>query len=328
MPAKIDWTDVKLHQLTFIRPTIGGIKWEAQCDCGKITLARPPDVKRGRHKSCGCYALSGMIRRKHDPLISSAHKIWNCNYSDSDIDFDTFFSLSQKDCHYCGGKPATRFNRAEKNASQNQRENGWFIYNGLDRIDSKRPHMIDNVVPCCHQCNTDKQDLTLEQFISNVTKRYHHMVRLRKLGRNGLHQYDLSTIVLPTINTKNANRRKHHPLVSSGKKMFWSYTRDSNDNITFEQFFALSQQNCEYCGLQPSLCYNMAGSKKGQCNWSEYQKSNGEFIYNTLDRVNSNKGHVIDNVVPCCYDCNVAKSDWSLEEFVAHNARQFTHLFQ
>lgn len=297
--------------------------WEARCDCGELTLARPADVKRGKHKSCGCYHLSGATRRKYDPVIASARKIWNCNYDDGDIDFDTFFSLSQEDCRYCGSKPATRFNRAEKNASQNQIENGWFIYNGLDRIDSCKPHTIDNVVPCCPQCNSSKMNLTFVEFISNVERRYLNMIQLRGLGAIGIRQLNL-TIPIPQLDQKNTNSRKYHPTVATAAKV-WSMYRDGG--ITLEEFYSISQCNCEYCGLSPARSYNLASSRLARY-VSDYQKSYGTFVYNGLDRIDSGKKHTLDNVVPCCYDCNIAKLDWTLDEFIEHNERQYIHLFK
>lgn len=40
--------------------------------------------------------------------------------------------------------------------------------------------------------------------------------------------------------------------------------------------------------------------------------------FNGLDRVDSNVGYTFLNVVPCCYDCNVMKSDLTLEKFKLH----------
>jgi hypothetical protein len=48
--------------------------------------------------------------------------------------------------------------------------NGWFIYNGLDRIDSSLRHNKDNVVPCCSVCNTAKLDLTVEEFYNWIDR--------------------------------------------------------------------------------------------------------------------------------------------------------------
>ena len=72
--------------------------------------------------------------------------------------------------------------------------------------------------------------------------------------------------------------------------------------LTEEQFKKLTSSNCYYCGGKPSNIYN----KKG---------SNGEYIYNGIDRKDNNKGYTVENSVPCCYTCNRAKGTLTLQEF-------------
>ncbi len=72
--------------------------------------------------------------------------------------------------------------------------------------------------------------------------------------------------------------------------------------LTDEQFRDITQKDCYYCGAKPNNSMNMP-------------KSNGTYIYNGIDRVDGNKGYIIDNIVPCCKTCNQAKSDYNLEEF-------------
>lgn len=45
----------------------------------------------------------------------------------------------------------------------------------------------------------------------------------------------------------------------------------------------------------------------------------------SLDRVNSDLGYVVGNCVPCCYICNVMKSDLTVEQFYAHLERILEH---
>ena len=33
---------------------LGNGRWDCKCDCGKTTIARGVDIRRGRIKSCGC----------------------------------------------------------------------------------------------------------------------------------------------------------------------------------------------------------------------------------------------------------------------------------
>ena len=74
-------------------------------------------------------------------------------------------------------------------------------------------------------------------------------------------------------------------------------------NLTEEQFKEITQKDCYYCGSPPS---NMKKSSRG---------SNGEYVYNGIDRANNDLGYTIDNVVPCCITCNMAKSNKTLQEF-------------
>jgi hypothetical protein len=74
--------------------------------------------------------------------------------------------------------------------------------------------------------------------------------------------------------------------------------------ITIEDWKAITQLPCHYCGSPPS---NHSKSGYGR---------NGGFSYNGLDRVVNDVGYVLKNIVPCCKRCNHAKSDQSVEEFI------------
>jgi hypothetical protein len=175
----------KFGKLTFIRATDqreGGrhIMWEAVCDCGTTIITSPRHAKQGRVKSCGCYnreinRIKGESNRKFDPAMSSARMIWKRRYHD--CDFDTFLNLSQQPCYYCGARPYRTVNigiRKNYNASVYQLQDGYFTYNGLDRVDSTKGHTVDNVVPCCSICNRMKSNLTIEEFRAHIEQLHTH----------------------------------------------------------------------------------------------------------------------------------------------------------
>ena len=71
-----------------------------------------------------------------------------------------------------------------------------------------------------------------------------------------------------------------------------SKTRGKEFLLTKEEFKSIYGKSCVYCG--------------------DVNESMG------LDRVNSNNGYVIGNVVSCCRRCNQAKNDMTLDEFIGH----------
>jgi hypothetical protein len=84
--------------------------------------------------------------------------------------------------------------------------------------------------------------------------------------------------------------------------------------LSFEDFLALSQDLCFYCGSEPSTSGDVTftkGPKKGQ------SRCNGAFIYNGLDRLDNSRGYIVDNCVACCSYCNVAKRHYTISEFLA-----------
>lgn len=75
-------------------------------------------------------------------------------------------------------------------------------------------------------------------------------------------------------------------------------------SLSLDEFIDISQRPCEYCGFDGYVV-------KGHREWSAFVKANG------LDRVDSHDGYHLNNVVPCCRVCNVAKSYMSRKEFLA-----------
>lgn len=73
--------------------------------------------------------------------------------------------------------------------------------------------------------------------------------------------------------------------------------------ISKELFIKLVNSNCYYCGREPFL---IRGNKKK----TKTKPLNG------IDRIDSSIGYLDNNVVPCCWDCNRAKMDRSLEDFL------------
>jgi len=74
-------------------------------------------------------------------------------------------------------------------------------------------------------------------------------------------------------------------------------------SFTKEEFRDITSSPCKYCGVLPSQEFLGNG------------QSNGIYVYNGIDRVDSTKGYTLNNSVPCCAICNYAKNDFTLEVF-------------
>lgn len=67
--------------------------------------------------------------------------------------------------------------------------------------------------------------------------------------------------------------------------------------LSLEQFSTIIEQDCHYCGSPPSV-------------HAHNHKWNG------IDRVDNNKGYVVDNAVSCCSMCNKMKSCLGMSAFL------------
>ncbi|MGM0841378.1 MAG: hypothetical protein ACQEWE_11655 [Bacillota bacterium] len=84
------------------------------------------------------------------------------------------------------------------------------------------------------------------------------------------------------------------------QELFRNYRKDGIE-IEYERYIILAKSACHYC--------------KGYT--SRKEKYSGKtFEINGIDRINSNLGYTINNVVPCCKICNSMKNQNSLDEFV------------
>jgi hypothetical protein len=303
----------KFGKLTVISEKIIDVRkdtrayWECECECKNIIVVSTNHLTTGNTKSCGCLKteaiiinqkLSLSIITKYKPHITSARKIWRqyC-YQDNrcDLTFDQWFQISQKNCFYCGIGPSNKYNvfLKKKGASQEAKNNGDFIYNGLDRIDSTLSHTVDNVVPCCWICNRAKNTRTTEEFFQYINN----------LNANNVFIYP-KLLILPL-----------NYLLVSVKGAYRHYPRNYGTmEINLQTFYTFSQLPCFYCNAEKSNYFNVYLKDKKA---SQNAKDGAHFYYNGIDRLDSAKTHTINNIIPCCYSCNFAKSDLSLADFQA-----------
>lgn len=75
----------------------------------------------------------------------------------------------------------------------------------------------------------------------------------------------------------------------------------------------LTPQPCFYCGTPPSHTLRVPITAHAGPGGTRYI---GEYKYSSLDRVDSLRGYEESNVVPACWQCQVAKSDRQTTDFI------------
>lgn len=101
----------------------------------------------GRSNECKTCNNKRKRKNKNKPgqrfsTYKSGAKVRNIIF---DLTYEQFISFWNKDCYYCGKE---------------------IDGIGLDRKDSSEGYNINNIVPCCSQCNRSKTIQTTEQFIT------------------------------------------------------------------------------------------------------------------------------------------------------------------
>jgi hypothetical protein len=150
--------------------------WLCRCDCGADAVVPGARLRIGRIVSCGCRRAEQRKRiykrlpvgeactRRAIGMMQVSARQRSLPWSIEDADVRRLMSM---DCTYCGAAPS--------NVSRHRNANGTFVYNGLDRVDSKQGYVLENVVPCCHTCNKAKSNLPLADFrawVKRVAERF------------------------------------------------------------------------------------------------------------------------------------------------------------
>jgi hypothetical protein len=124
----------------------------------------------------------------------------------------------------------------------------------------------------------------------------------------------LRTTDLTSMGRVNCSISKHSDRTIPAKKsLYLHYQREAKKRglifeITFDDFIKLTSQSCVYCNQPPT----------GVCttNIEKEDRTKGIYVYNGLDRIDNNIGYVLSNVIPCCKNCNLSKSNRTPYDFL------------
>lgn len=103
---------------------------------------------------------------------------------------------------------------------------------------------------------------------------------------------------MANVNFKHGD--EHYSIVKAGAKY-----RGIDFKLTLDEFKSIVMQKCHYC----NEVYD--GKYKGR---------------NGIDRIDSSKGYVLSNCVPCCATCNSMKLDTDYDEFLNNVKYIYKHM--
>ena len=108
---------------------------------------------------------------KYEASFNRVYRRYKARAKEKSIPFElsepTFKRIAEKDCRFCGAQPTEWGGHAA-------RYNGAWESNGIDRIDSSKGYVYDNVQPCCGLCNQIKSDLEETEFLQQVCRIVSH----------------------------------------------------------------------------------------------------------------------------------------------------------
>jgi len=152
-----------------------GKNWLCICDCGTERVVSTQTLIHNIIYSCGCKPYANIIHgnKKYNEKEASYRAkistykaqakarniIWNLTYEEAIV-------LIKKNCHYCGRAPNGHYNsHMGRRKYMDNKYKYDILCNGIDRIDSNKGYMKNNVVSCCKTCNFAKNNLSYDDFI-------------------------------------------------------------------------------------------------------------------------------------------------------------------
>lgn len=313
----------------------GSGKWNCICDCGNKCSVAGYSLKKGLTKSCGCLYRKSLIGQRFGKLIvisrAEVQSKWNC-LCDCGNKKTIFVSSLKNGTRSCGclrnelnDLTGKRFGKLIV-TSRAENKKGKAQWNSVCDCGNKK------IIPT-YRLKKSKSCGCLRKPPDMVGKRFGKIKVLSYAGK-GRWNYLCdcgktsvsSTQSLLKINktvkscgcVPNYNKYADETLAAK-HYLYISYKKGAKRRnrpflLGFEEFINLVQQKCHYCGEEPL-----------QCSKNKYAKN---FYYNGLDRVDNDKGYVIDNVKPCCFKCNNAKQKRRKEEFITWVEKCYNNLWK
>lgn len=148
------------------------VVWRCICDCGQEILVRSDKLKEKeqstRHLDHYPNGKFMPERPRTNSYVAISKYMTGAKRRGIEwlLTYEQAMILLEGDCFFCGAKPSI------VEASTNGVE---FVRNGIDRLNPAQDYKVENCVTCCTTCNAMKGVMTLDTFISVVSRIYAHI---------------------------------------------------------------------------------------------------------------------------------------------------------
>lgn len=149
--------------------------WKCKCICGNEKNLKTGLLNFGESRSCGCLhrEISSQVVLKGRPREESGVRSRFTDYKsmaksrklEFSLTYDEFKELVTANCFYCTASPNNNVTT----------KIGEYNCSGVDRIDNNLGYITGNVCAACDDCNTAKNNYTLEEFKNWIKAIYHNL---------------------------------------------------------------------------------------------------------------------------------------------------------
>lgn len=165
----------RIGELTLLQYTgekyHGYLIWHCRCSCGKIVKRSANQFATMARPSCGCTTKHGRPKTYECPMLNSLFHGYKRHAKKRGYSFkltrEEFNALVRKPCFYCGEPPFQKY----KNTSSPK----VILRGGIDRTNSRKGYITQNVVPACKICNFAKSSRDAEDFKNWIRKVHTHL---------------------------------------------------------------------------------------------------------------------------------------------------------
>lgn len=285
------------------------IIWTCICDCGQTVDVVSQSLRLGTTQSCGCIRIEHPNKYLGKPKSVSGLNYLYSNYKirskkinrEMSISLESFKRLTSSSCHYCFKEPSQIIKPSSRKSYGGR---GAYTYNGLDRKDSSKGYIEENVVPCCKICNRAKMNLSYDDFIEWIRRFQLKESHIELKPNFSKDEYSVDQIKRLSKGVSGMNNLiSRYKARAKLKKMAYE--------LTHCEFKMITSSICHYCKIPPLKIHKIKSPS-----YSDKGTANSEYAFNGIDRMDNLQGYTVKNCVPCCQICNYAKLDMDYKDFL------------